>query len=82
MKAKTGKSLGSHGSLWHHRSLGEHTLAVRRMALYRALIAAGAIFLWQLCTGQGTGIKDAKAELHLLRFCQERPSGINLGCRF
>ena len=36
------------------------------LALYRALIAAGAIFLWQLCTGQGTGIKDAKAELHLL----------------
>ena len=36
------------------------------LALYRALIAAGAIFLWQLCSGQGTGIKDAKAELHLL----------------
>ena len=36
------------------------------LALYRALIAAGAIFLWQLCTVQGTGIKDAKAELHLL----------------
>lgn len=23
------------------------------LALYRALIAAGAIFLWQLCSGQG-----------------------------
>ena len=30
------------------------------LALYRALIAAGAIFLWQLCSGH------AKAELHLL----------------
>ena len=36
------------------------------LALYRALIAAGAIFLWQLCTGRGLGIKDVKAELHLL----------------
>ena len=25
------------------------------LALYRALIAAGAIFLWQLCSGQGQG---------------------------
>ena len=42
------------------------------LALYRALIAAGAIFLWQLCTGRGLGIKDVKAELHLL-ICQGRP---------
>ncbi len=25
------------------------------LALYRALIAAGAIFLWQLCTARGQG---------------------------
>lgn len=36
------------------------------LALYRALIAAGAIFLWQLCTGQVVRIKDVKSELHLL----------------
>ncbi len=36
------------------------------LALYRALIAAGAIFLWQLCTGRGLGIKNVKAELYLL----------------
>ena len=35
------------------------------LALYRALIAAGAIFLWQLCTGRGLGRKDVKAEMQL-----------------
>lgn len=54
-------AFGSIGAFVRHIPLPSGELA-----LYRALIAAGAIFLWQLCSGQGTGIKDAKAELHLL----------------
>ena len=30
------------------------------LALYRALIAAGAIFLWQLCSGPGDRDKGCK----------------------
>lgn len=38
-----------HGCVWNHRSVcKEHRTAIQEVALYRAVIAALALLLWQL----------------------------------